>query len=156
APRGSLARRAQRERGPAPGRPAAVPSLVRDDRQQPRPQRRALPEPPERPPRLDEPVLDGVVGVGRAAGDEVCDPESGLLVCSDEFLEGAPAPAPGARDQLALVGWTALHRPNYTSGRSWVPSSGRSRGASRRPGAYPRPRWRALRARLNLLQRLLG
>src|SRR5262249_30268349 len=86
---------------------------------------------------VDEPVLDGVLGLGRAAGDEVCDAESDLLVLSDELLEGAPVAAPGARDELALVGWTALHRRNYTTDRSLVPSSERGRGASRRPGTTP-------------------
>ena len=52
---------------PPSGRTAPVPGLVRDDPQEPRPERGAVPEPAQRGVGLDEGLLDGVlrVAVGR-------------------------------------------------------------------------------------------
>ena len=64
----------------------------------------------ERAPRLQRAVLDGVLRVGRAAGDEVGHSECDLLVRANELGEGAVVPALRAQDELALLEWTALHR----------------------------------------------
>src|SRR5262245_36193841 len=70
-PRGRVRRSSEREPLPPPGRAAAVPRLVCDDPEQPRPKRRACPEAAERAVRLHEPVLRSLLRVGLVAGDEV-------------------------------------------------------------------------------------
>ena len=62
--RGNGRRREQGEPVAQAGRANAVARLVGDDLQEPRPQRLTRPEAPERAPRLDDPVLGGVLGVG--------------------------------------------------------------------------------------------
>ena len=42
---------------------------------------------------------------------------------ADELGEGAFVPTPGSAQELALLEWTALHRPHYTARQPAVPSS---------------------------------
>src|SRR5262249_42726460 len=100
-PRGR-ARRAERELLPPAGRAPPVPRLVRDDPQQPRPERRAAPEAAERAVRLDEPVLRGLLGVGGVAGEQVGGAEGDPLVQAHELLVGGCVAALRALDELLL------------------------------------------------------
>jgi hypothetical protein len=52
--------------------------------------------------RLEEAVLGGLLGVGRRAGDEVGDPESGVLVHSDQLGIGCDVAPARVRDQGRL------------------------------------------------------
>ena len=99
--------------------------------EQPRPPRLAHAEAPERAPRLERAVLDGVLGVGRAAGDEVGDSECDLLVGANELREGALVPALRAQDELTLLEWTALHRqPLHRRAAARFPSAGAGRAGT--------------------------
>jgi hypothetical protein len=83
-----LGRRPEGEPDTPPRGPAAVAGLVRDDPQQPGTEGLARPEAAERAPRLEERVLDGVLGVGGGAGDDVGEPEGDLLVRCDQLGKG--------------------------------------------------------------------
>src|SRR5438067_588409 len=84
----------------------------------------ALPQSLERAPRLEDAVLDGVLAL--VARDEVRDSVGDFLMHAHELCEGALVPTPGAAHELALLEWTALHRPHYTGRYAAVP---RRRGA---------------------------
>src|SRR5438046_2427009 len=79
--------------GPAPGGAAAVASLVGDDLKQPGPKRRAWAKAPERPVRLDEPVLRGLLGIALIARDDERGAKRDSLVCTYELLIGASVSA---------------------------------------------------------------
>ena len=131
-----------------PGGAAAVASLVRDDLQEPGAHRLAGAETAERAPRLDEPVLGRVLGVGCVAGDDVGHSECDLLVRTHELLVRARVSTLGAQRELPLVLWTALHArttPRFAQEfQRWLPSRGgparrhqprRARGRRHRRGA---------------------
>jgi hypothetical protein len=67
----ALLGQAQLEARAAAGRAAAVARLVGDDLEQPRSQRRTLAEAPERAVRLDEGVLNRLLGVGGRSRDDI-------------------------------------------------------------------------------------
>src|SRR5262249_14068158 len=119
APRDVSALQPEHQRGAAAHRAAAVPRLVRDDAQQPGPERRVGPEAAERAPGLEHALLDGILGL--APRDEVGDSEGGFLMHAHELFEGALVPTPGAAHEVALLEWTALHRPHYTARYVAVP-----------------------------------
>ena len=68
---------------PTSGRPTSIACLVGHDAQDPRTERCALAEPRERGVRLEERILDGIVGIGLRA-DEVRGPHGDVLVATDE------------------------------------------------------------------------
>ena len=109
-PRAGLVDRAQDEPLAAARRAAAVASLVGDDPQQPRLERRAAPEAPERALRLDESVLRGLLGVGGVARQQVRRAERDPLICAHERLPGLEVAAPGPLDELGFVQWPVHHR----------------------------------------------
>src|ERR671934_1022805 len=121
-PRGALRARPQRQRVAARARAAAVASLVRDDLQQPRPQRLAGAEPVQRPVGLHERVLGSVLRLGRVPDDEVGDAEGDALVCVHEFSVGVLVSALRPFDELRLIEWSAHHRRYYTAGSARVPA----------------------------------
>ena len=92
-------RRLQRERRTASRRPAPVPRLVRHDPQEPRAERRVGPKAAERPVRLDERVLDGLLGVAAVTGGDERDSECDSLVHAHELLVGSRVAALRAHDE---------------------------------------------------------
>src|SRR5438094_3359999 len=66
-PRGLCSGGAEREARATARRAATVVRLVRDDPEEPRPERRSRTKPAERAPCFDEAVLRGVLGLGRAS-----------------------------------------------------------------------------------------
>jgi len=115
-PRGSLLGRSQRKSGAPTGRPPAVPRLVRHDLQEPWAKGRARAEAVQGQPRLDERVLSGVFGLGGSSGYQVRSSECDPLVSVHERLVGGGVSALRLCDELALLGWTALHSPTITPG----------------------------------------
>src|SRR6185437_10041097 len=110
-----------REPFAAARRAAAVPRLVGGNAEEPGPQRLARPEAAKRAPRLDERVLNGVLGVCSVACDHVRHSESDLLVGTNELLVCARIAALRSQHELPLVVWTALHACNYTANGVGVP-----------------------------------
>jgi len=85
---------------------------------------------------LEEGFLREIVGERDIAADQIPEQTSHTrLMIPDELREGAFVPALRAQHELALGGWTALHRPDYTAPRPRVPGDGRRapRGALRYP-----------------------
>jgi hypothetical protein len=108
-PRGLVGRGTQREGCAASGGTAAVASLVGGDPKQPRPKGRASAEAPERPIRLDERLLGGLLRVARIARDDVCGAKRDALMCTHELLIGAFVPAASPLDELTVFRWPAHH-----------------------------------------------
>src|SRR3954471_17714173 len=106
---GARGRYPQQQVLPAACGAAPVPRLVRDDLEKPRTERLVDPGAAECAPRLRQPVLERVLGVGDVAGDDVGHAERNLLVRAHELLVRARVAALGAGCELSLVGWTALH-----------------------------------------------
>ena len=126
---------AEGETGPAPGRPPSVAGLVRDDPQDPRPERGVGPEARQRGVGLDERVLDGVLGVA-VGRDEVGRPDRDVLVASDQLFVGHDLAIPRADDQLGVFQWTALHLITVAD-TPW--HAGRVPRTVGRPGGEPVP-----------------
>ena len=120
-PRAGLVGQAQREVRAPPRRSPSVAGLVRDDLQQPRPERRAAPEPPERAVGLHEPVLGGLLGVRGVAGDQERGSKRDSLVRSHERLVCRSVSTFGPFDQLVFFEWPVHHRCFYTVGLRAVP-----------------------------------
>ena len=111
---GLLGRPQGQARAPAGGA-AAVARLVGDDRQQPRPERRAGAEARQRAPRLHEALLRGLLGVGGRAARQAGDAKGDVLVCAHEGSIGDGVAPLGPRDQRGfVVRWPAHHRYLYT------------------------------------------
>ena len=99
-PRGLCRGGSERETRATSRRAAAVVRLVRDDAEQPRPERRSGAEAAQGAPGLDEAVLGRVLGLGRAACDEERGAECDRLVCVHEFCVGLVVAATSAFDQF--------------------------------------------------------
>ena len=93
----------------------AVARLVCDDREQPRPQRRALAKAAESAVRLDESVLGRLLGVGRGARDYPRSPEGDVLMPPHDLLIGVALATLRPRDELRFVWWPVLHRARTTT-----------------------------------------
>src|SRR5687768_327226 len=101
-PRGKLMGGAERQALASSLGAAAVARLVRDDREQPGAEGRAAAEARQRPPRLRQPDLGGVLGLGGVTGDEKCSAEGDLLVVADERGESGGVATTCALDELVL------------------------------------------------------
>ena len=77
---------------PPAGRATPVACRVADDPQQPRPERRALPEPIERAICLHECLLRRVLGLGGVAEDEIGGPKCDLTEVSTSAPKAASSP----------------------------------------------------------------
>ena len=98
-----------------------VAGFVRDDPEQPRPERRAVTEPRKGPVRLHECLLDCVVGLVGAA-DQAGRSEREVLEGAHELLVRIDVAVAGAHDELRFVQWSALHvRWFYTGCSRAVP-----------------------------------
>ena len=115
--RGAVLDDAEREVHPPAGGAPAIARFIGDDPQQPRPERRALPEPAERPICLDKGLLDGVVGL-RSIADQERGSMGKVLVGAHKFLVSGNVAAFGACDEVAFVQWSALHRATLLHRRS--------------------------------------
>src|ERR671930_1464552 len=122
-PRGALRSRPQGQRVATRARAAAVASLVRDDLQEPGPERLAGTESVQRAVGLHERVLGSVLRLGGVSDDEVGDAEGDALVCVHEFSVGVLVAALRPFDELRLIEWPAHHRRYYTGTGSGVPAA---------------------------------
>src|SRR5215207_26675 len=113
--RAALLGHAQHEPRSAAGGPEAVARLIRDDREQPGPERSALAEAAERRVRLDERVLRGLLGVRLGARDHPRGPERDRLMHSHDLLVGIRLAALRAHYELRLLWWPVLHRAPTTT-----------------------------------------
>ena len=109
AARGVFVRDPEREVLAPAGGAAAVPRLVDDDLEQPRPERRAAAKAAERREGLHERVLRRLLGVRGRARDEVRGPECDLLMQHDESLVGRGVATLRLLDELRLCEWSAHH-----------------------------------------------
>ena len=85
-PRGANISSAHSESRASRTRCPAVLCLVRDDREDPRPEGRARAEAPERPVSLDEGFLCCILGLSLISRDEERDAQGKLLVALDELF----------------------------------------------------------------------
>ena len=83
------------------GRAPPIARLVRDDAQQPGPDRRPLAKAGEGGVRLEEGFLDGIVGIGLRA-HEVRGPQGDVLVAAHDLLVRHDVAGPGTRDQFGV------------------------------------------------------
>ena len=96
----------------APARRAtAVLRLVGHDGEDPGPKGRALTMTCQRSVRLHERILHHVLRVSGGPADHVCDPDGDWLVGADQRRVGIDVTLLRSASELAIVGWTALHRP---------------------------------------------
>ena len=86
-------------------RPAPVPRLVRDDREQPRPERRVAPKADQVAERLHERLLHRILGL--VTRDPVREPQGAGAVALDEDTERVDIALSGVEDQLLFAG--AVH-----------------------------------------------
>ena len=84
------------------GGPAPAARLVGDDRQQPGAERASLVEPRQRPVGLHERLLDGILGVGRRAGQRG-HAQGDALVAADERGIGVTVAASGTADEEGVI-----------------------------------------------------
>src|SRR5690348_5905383 len=101
-------------------RTAPVARLVRHDREEPRPERRAGAEPAEVAVGLDHRLLHRVLGVG--SGDRVADPERDGSMTLEQRGERDVVAVAGAFDELGIGNHG---RPSYTAVRPRVPGGNR-------------------------------
>src|SRR5262249_57830411 len=99
----------------------AVASLVGDDPEQPRPERRTFTEAAERPVCLHEAVLGGLLGIRGVACDQAGGSEGDVLMHAHELLVCGGVPTLGLGDERCLVRWSAHHLALYTSEAPGVP-----------------------------------
>ena len=91
-------------------------------REQPWPEWRIVPEAGQRGEGLEEPVLDGIGGIG-LRGDDVGGAQGKVLVAPNERLVGGDVTSPGTADQSSVVQAEASvrNRTLYTTGTDPVP-----------------------------------
>ena len=72
-------------------------------------ERCADPEPPQCRERLDEGLLGGILGFGRAPTHDMGDANGEVLVPPNQLFVGADIAAPRPFDELLLLQWPVLH-----------------------------------------------
>src|SRR5205823_6785240 len=97
------------EAGSATGCPAPVAGLVRHDSEQPRSKWQADPKARQGAVRLDKAVLNGILGLVRAA-DQARRTKRQVLIGAHQLLIRGDIAAARSLDQLQFVQWPALHR----------------------------------------------
>src|SRR5437773_2015893 len=97
------------EAGAATGCTAPVAGLVRHDSEQPRSKRQAGPKARQGAVCLDEAVLNGILGLVRAA-DQARRTKRQVLIGAHQLLIRGDIAAARSLDQLQFVQWPALHR----------------------------------------------
>ena len=104
-------------------RTPAVARLVRDDREQPRPECRVGAEAVEAAKRFDEPVLHRILGF--VSRDPVREPQRGLAVTLDQHGERVDIALPGVDHQLLVAASIhrvpCIHRPGRSGSRRVPP-----------------------------------
>src|SRR5262249_2586385 len=118
---------------------APVVRLVRDDAEEPGPERRAVAEAAERAVRVHERVLRRFLGVGRVAGEGVGGAEGDALVGLHDLCVCVAVSGPCEPDELLLGEWPAHHRPLYTPAGRQVPRARSSSRPRMRPPSARRP-----------------